>query len=154
MSVNQLTTFMGNHLTATLHELVYAMDGYADRILTTRFGVGHNHFVFLSPLSHTTLDVTRLAAQLNLTKAAVSKRVPQLSRAGWLAVAADPDHGRRVLLTLTDAGQALVDEAGTLLNDRFSSLLAATAVDQAALTASLTTLVTAVRGLSGEGSAR
>ncbi|HRA74746.1 MAG TPA: MarR family transcriptional regulator [Propionicimonas sp.] len=145
---------MGNHLTATLHELVYAMDGYADRILTTRFGVGHNHFVFLSPLSHTTLDVTRLAAQLNLTKAAVSKRVPQLSRAGWLAVAADPDHGRRVLLTLTDAGQALVDEAGTLLNDRFSSLLAATAVDQAALTASLTTLVTAVRGLSGEGSAR
>ena len=145
---------MGEHLTATLHELVYAMDGYADRILTTRFGVGHNHFVFLSPLSHTTLDVTRLAAQLNLTKAAVSKRVPQLSRAGWLAVAADPDHGRRVLLTLTDAGQALVDEAGTLLNDRFSSLLAATAVDQAALTASLTTLVTAVRGLSGEGSAR
>ena len=145
---------MGNHLTATLHELVYAMDGYADRILTTRFGIGHNHFVFLSPLSHTTLDVTRLAAQLNLTKAAVSKRVPQLSRAGWLAVAADPDHGRRVLLTLTDAGQALVDEAGTLLNDRFSSLLAATAVDQAALTASLTTLVTAVRGLSGEGSAR
>ena len=145
---------MGNHLTATLHELVYAMDGYADRILTTRFGIGHNHFVFLSPLSHTTLDVTRLAAQLNLTKAAVSKRVPQLSRAGWLAVAADPDHGRRVLLTLTVAGQALVDEAGTLLNDRFSSLLAATAVDQAALTASLTTLVTAVRGLSGEGSAR
>ena len=145
---------MGEHLTATLHELVYAMDGYADRILTTRFGIGHNHFVFLSPLSHTTLDVTRLAAQLNLTKAAVSKRVPQLSRAGWLAVAADPDHGRRVLLTLTDAGQALVDEAGTLLNDRFSSLLAATAVDQAALTASLTTLVTAVRGLSGEGSAR
>ena len=145
---------MGEHLTATLHELVYAMDRYADSILTTRFGVGHNQFVFLSPLSHTTLDVTRLAAQLNLTKAAVSKRVPQLSQAGWLAVASDPGHGRRVLLSLTDAGQALVDGAGTLLNDRFSSLLAATEVDETALTASLTTLVTAVRELSGEGSAR
>lgn len=141
---------MPQHATASLHELVYAMDAYADRVLTARFGVDRNLFGFLVPLASGTMDVTRLAEQLNLTRAAVSKRVPRLVRDGWLVASDDPHHGRRVLLTLTPTGRDLVREAGTLLDQRFTALLAGAAIDGPAFTHQLRTLIDAVRALDAE----
>ncbi|MFZ0530552.1 MAG: MarR family transcriptional regulator [Propionicimonas sp.] len=141
---------MTQRLTATLHELVFAMDAYADRVLTRRFGVDRNLLAFLSPLAATTLDVTRLAEFLNLTKAAVSKRVPVLERQGWVAVSSDPGHGRRVMVSLTPQGSTLVSEAGELLNRRFAALLDTETIDADRLNEQLHALISAVRALPSE----
>lgn len=137
-------------MTFSLHQLVHAMDGYADRVLTRRFGVDFNLFLFLSPLGGTTKDITHLADCLNLTKAAVSKRVPALERDGWLRASADPNHGRRVLLSLTPKGEALVVEASTLLEGRFTAIVADRSIDAEALNDQLRELLQGVHELPTE----
>jgi DNA-binding MarR family transcriptional regulator len=140
---------MGAQVTASLHELVFAMDAYADRLVAREFGTDHSHFVFLSPLREGALDVTRLAERLNLTKAAVSKRVPVLEQEGWLTVSADPAHGRRVLLALTPRGEAMVAGAGARLNHEFGGLLSGLSIDATAFDHQLRSLIAAVRDLAG-----
>ena len=137
-------------MTFSLHQLVNAMDGYADQVLTRRFGVDFNLFLFLSPLGGTTKDITHLAECLNLTKAAVSKRVPALERDGWLRASADPNHGRRILLSLTAKGEALVVAASTLLEARFTSLVADRSIDAEALNDQLRELLQGVHELPTE----
>lgn len=114
---------MSGQLAVTLHELVHAMDSLADEVLRTNFGVEVGLFAFLTPLAHTTMDITRLADSLHLTRAAVSKRVPTLERGGWLTTAADPNHGRRVLLSLTPAGTELVDAGTAMLARGFDTMV-------------------------------
>ncbi|HNV10977.1 MAG TPA: MarR family transcriptional regulator [Propionibacteriaceae bacterium] len=138
---------MGQRLTAGLHELVYAMDAYSDRVLRSRFDVDRNLFAFLVPLSDGTLDVTRLAERLNLTRAAVSKRVPVLERDGWVTTRAD---GRRVLVDLTPTGRDLVARAGVLLNGRFAALMADVDIEVDVLDTHVRTLIDAVRALDAE----
>lgn len=134
-------------ITASLHELVYAMDGLAERELVRSFGVDRNLFEFLTPLAEGPMDVTRLALALNLTKAAVSKRVQRLEQQGWLRVSGDPAHGRRVVLSLTPQGADLVRRAGGLLSERFAVILSQSLIDPATFHAQLRSLVDAVRGL-------
>lgn len=134
-------------ITASLHELVHAMDGYADRELARRFGVDRNLLEFLAPLAGGPMDVTRLAGSLNLTKAAVSKRAPRLEREGWLITSADPRHGRRVVLALTPRGAEFVGQAGKVLNEQFAGLLEHALIDPDGFAAQLRTLVAAVRAL-------
>jgi DNA-binding MarR family transcriptional regulator len=62
--------------------------------------------------------------------------MPQLVAAGWVRTAAGP--GRRILVSLTDAGADLVRRAGDELDDEVVALfadprLAATGIDQAVL---------------------
>lgn len=56
------------------------------------------------------IDITSLAHCLVITKAAVSKRLPHLVECGWASTTPGP--GRRVLISLTDAGAELVEDAG------------------------------------------
>jgi len=138
---------MDHRITASLHELVYAMDGYADRVLLRRFGIDRNLFAFLAPLARGPMDVTRLAESLNLTKAAVSKRVRPLEEEGWLVTSADPSNRRRVVLSLAPHAQALVAEAGHLLESRFADLLAGALIDPETFKRHLRGLIDAVRAL-------
>lgn len=140
-------------ITASLHELVHAMDAYADRELVRRFGADRNLLEFLAPLAGGPMDVTRLAGSLNLTKAAVSKRAPRLEQEGWLIASADPGHGRRVVLTLTARGQEFVRKAGGSLNQRFQALLEEVLIDPDDFHAQLRTLVDAVRALDADADA-
>ena len=141
---------MTTSITASLHELVLVMDAHADRVLRSRFGVDQNLFAFLAPLASGSMDVTRLAGALNLTKAAVSKRVARLGRDGWLTAASDPRHGRRVILSLSPAGRSLVADAGTLLGAEFDAVLAGSGVDASGFHAQLRSLIDAVRVLEGD----
>lgn len=141
---------MSERLTARLHELIFAMDAFAERVLTRSFGTDHNHFVFLSPLASGPMDVTRLAQSLNLSKAAVSKRVPVLEREGWLVTASDPGHGRRLLITLTPKGQSLLRGAGRVLNERFTAMLAGLEIDPEQLGEQARILTAAVRRLEAD----
>ncbi len=135
-------------ITASLHKLVFAMDRYADIQLRRQFGIDHNLFVFLSPLLGTTMDVTGLAASLNLTKAAVSKRVPILERDSWVLTGHDPTHRRRVMVALTPKGEAFVASAGALLGGRFGAMLAGLSIDADRLDNDLQEMVAAVHALT------
>lgn len=119
---------MSIRLTFTLHELVQSIDDYADGILRERYGVDIGLFTILATMSEQTerMDVTSLARCLGFSKAAVSKRVPTLVSAGWIATESDPANARRVVLTLTPKAIDLVTEAGAeldgLLLDAFATL--------------------------------
>ena len=133
---------MAERITVTLHELVAGLDGYADTVLVQKYGTTFGEFSYLSVLAHGTVDITTLARRLNLTKAAVSKRVPALVAAGWVVTSGDPSNARRVLLSLTPRAVDLVDRAGGELDAGFTALLDAhPPIDAAALHAMLRTLL-------------
>jgi DNA-binding MarR family transcriptional regulator len=133
-------------ITASLHELVYAMDGHADRVLG-RYGLDQNLFAFLAPLAGDPLDVTGLARALHLSKAAVSKRVPLLVRDGWLDTSADPRQRRRVVLALTPHATGVVAAAAQDLDARFADVVQTAGVDAASFHSQVRSLVDAVRAL-------
>lgn len=107
-----------------LHEVVHATSRYADHLLRTEYGSTFSDFEYVATIADldNRPDVTELAACLQVTKAAVSKRLPQLEAKGLTMRASDPHHGRRVLITLTPRGQELADKAGGRLEEVFNSL--------------------------------
>ena len=114
---------MADRVTVTLHELVAELDLYAEAWLQQHHGVSYKLFEFLATLStRQPIDITGLARYLGVSKAAVSKRVPALADAGWIATA--PGGGRRILLTLTEQGADLVQRAGGELEAEFTALFA------------------------------
>ena len=138
---------MSTRLSFTLHELVSAIDGYADDILREGYGVDANLFITLATMSEEPgrIDVTTLARCLGVSKAAVSKRVPSLVDAGWLETHSDPTNARRVVLTLTPRAIELVESAGAALDAEFSSMLAEVPeIDPVALNTSLVALTRVV----------
>ena len=115
---------MANRITVTLHELVAGLDGYADELLRAKYGSSFGEFQYLAVLAEQgTIDITTLARCLNLTKAAVSKRVPALVAADLIETSNDPANARRVLLTLTPRAADLVERAGGELDAGFTELL-------------------------------
>jgi len=67
-----------------------------------------------------TLRPTELTRTLMLTSSGTTKRLDRLERAGLIARTPDPGDRRGVLITLTDAGRALLDRAieAHLANER------------------------------------
>ena len=138
---------MSTRLSFTLHELVSAIDGYADDILREGYGVDANLFITLATMSEEPgrIDVTTLARCLGVSKAAVSKRVPSLVEAGCIDTHYDHTKARRVVLTLTPRAIELVESAGAALDAEFSSMLAEVPeIDPVALNTSLVALTRVV----------
>ncbi|PZU40693.1 MAG: transcriptional regulator [Microbacterium sp.] len=116
---------MAERITVTLHELVSALDTYADAVLQSRYGVTYNQFEFLVAVhEQAPTDITGLAHCLRVSKAAVSKRVPGLVAEGWITTGTDPSHARRVMLALTPRAERLVHDAGGALDAEFTALFA------------------------------
>ena len=114
---------MSDRITYSLNYLVTAINAYADRVLTERWGLTISQFTFLAVLEDgQPIDITRMAECLGVSKAAVSKRVPGLQAKGYVRTLADPANARRVLLTLTDEGLRLAHEAGGLLDAEFTQV--------------------------------
>lgn len=67
----------------------------------------------------TAADLTRMTAY---DKAAVSRQVAELASQGLVTVTQDPDHGRRKILALTDAGCARMDGARPAVEARRAGL--------------------------------
>jgi len=121
---------MASRVTVTLHELVAELDLYADEVLRERHGVSYNLFEFLATLAELgPIDITGLARCLRVTKAAVSKRVPSLVAEGWIAT--EPGGGRRIVLSLTEKGAGLVQQAGGELEAEFTAMLTDPRLDPA-----------------------
>lgn len=139
---------MTTSLAVTLHDLVHEMDSLADTMLQQRLGVSVGLFVFLTPLSYGTLDLTHLAKALNLTRVATSKRVPLLERDGWVTTAPDPNHGRRVLVSLTPDGLEMVVRGREMLSQAFDAVADnAPSVDGEALNGQLRSLLATLRNV-------
>jgi len=114
---------MSDKVAFTLHEVVAALDESADALLTHQYGVTGSQFIFMAVCADAEpTDVTTLAGCLNVSKAAVSKRIPSMVAGGWIATRADPSHGRRVVIELTDKARAVVEAAGRDLDTAFTSL--------------------------------
>ncbi|WP_051197042.1 MarR family winged helix-turn-helix transcriptional regulator [Jonesia quinghaiensis] len=130
------------HITVALHHLVTVIDEYADAWLRNRFNITFNQYHAIAVLfDEEPTDVTGLAHCLGVSKAAVSKRLPALAAAGYLSTAADPHHARRVVITLTDQGRRIVEEAAPQLDGMFRDLLAETGINIGALHADLATMI-------------
>lgn len=138
---------MAERLTVTLHELVAAMDAYADAYLQRHHGVSFNLFEFLAALvEESPVDITGLARCLRVSKAAVSKRVPSLVAGGWLITAHGP--GRRVDLTPTAAAIELVRNAGGELEGEFAAVFAEDAGGAAGTSVTIAALNERLSGLT------
>lgn len=123
---------MADNITYTLHELVSALDSYADQILRDQYDVSFNQFQFLAILStEQPSDLSHLATCLGVTRAAVSKRVPSLVAGGWIATSSDATNARRVMVTLTPAAQELVRLASAELEEAFTAMFADPRLDPA-----------------------
>ncbi|GIG53883.1 MarR family winged helix-turn-helix transcriptional regulator [Demequina activiva] len=140
---------MSDKITFTLHELVSELDAQADELLKARHGITGSQFIALATLADVEpTDITDLARCLGVTKAAVSKRVPSLVKAGWVTTTHPPGQGRRVLLELTDSARDLVERAGRDLDEQFAALVDhpdASGIDLSALNDHLNTLTAIFR---------
>ncbi len=135
---------MSDKITFTVHELVAELDAAADSMLTSRYDITISQFEFIATLvDNEPADITSLAHCLRVSKAAVSKRVPGMVKAGLITVRDDPHHGRRLLVEATDRARDLVERAGRDLDQQFIALLEhpdAQGIDPVALNEQLTTL--------------
>jgi len=135
----------------TLHELVSTMDTYADALLRRDYAMSFNEFEYLVVVGQLDRpDITEVAACLRLTKAAVSKRLPALEAAGLVRRAADPTHGRRVLVALTPLGAERLKAAGARLEAELAGVFAPTdeaghRVDPVRINTDLETLLSRIK---------
>ncbi len=123
---------MADNITYTLHELVSALDAYADEILRDQYDIGFSQFQFLAILAtEQPSDLSHLATCLGVTRAAVSKRVPSLVAGGWIATSSDATNARRVMVALTPAAEDLVRLASAQLEEAFTAMFADPRLDPA-----------------------
>ncbi|MGY0064768.1 MarR family winged helix-turn-helix transcriptional regulator [Streptomyces sp. LZ34] len=92
--------------------------------------------------------LTALAADEGVSQPAMTQLVQRLAKQGLMARGADPDDGRAVLLSITDAGRRLLAERRRDRVARLSDLLAALPPeDQATLAAAVRSAAPALRRL-------
>ena len=111
-------------LAEALHLLVSELDQEAEYLLTTRHGITHSQLAFMAPLLREgPLDISTLAARMNVTVAAVSKRASWFVDRGYVRIDSASVPGRRTLLALTDSGQTLTAAAISTLETGLATVL-------------------------------
>ena len=136
-------------LTHLMHKSIWLMDRYADQLLTTHFSISFNRFYVLAILG--TVEPTTqhaLAECLNYSDAAVSRMITHLQEENLVTQTADPHHGRKNVITLTNAGRTLLTKCNQLLEGVFDDLLKATNIDREHLRKDMETIVTSLEQLN------
>lgn len=87
-----------------------------------------------------------VAEYLGITRGTVSQTLAVLERKGLIAKEGDERHGKRIHLTLTTAGEALLEQGWA---ERLEKVLAKTGADEAHLRSDLVTLVKALQQVNG-----
>lgn len=128
-------------LSLTLHKITWQLDQQAGIHLKRNYGISFSWFRTLSVLDATGPSTQhRLAENLSISDAAVSRLVERLASAGYLSVAVDATHQRRRIVTLSESGAALVRQATHELETLLTKELQAANIDEqhyAALNAAL-----------------
>lgn len=122
----------------------------ADRALA-RFGLGLWQFDVLAALRRSgkpyTLSPSRLMQLVTLTSGAMTNRIDRLEAAGLVERKEDPADRRGVLISLTEAGEKLVNEAiAVRLEDARNLISCLSSNEQATLAKLLRKLMLAIAG--------
>ena len=102
--------------TFAVHRLAAELDRQADLILRARLDLTYGDFLYLVHIAGGVTSMSELARRMGLTRAAVSKRVPELEARGLVR---RDGAGRDRALRLTAAGGRLASRAGDLLEREF-----------------------------------
>lgn len=113
-----------NALSYELHKLTARLDRAADALLRDRADVSYARFLALFAVTQGAETQRALSRWLGQSEASTSRMVGVLAKAGWLDTSHIPGTGNRRQLQLTDSGSALVATCATLLENRFSVLVA------------------------------
>lgn len=121
--------------------------------LNDRLRAGHgivtSQFEFLSYLrDHSAARVADLAAEFAIGIGATSKAADRLEQQGWVRRQPNPDDRRSSLLSLTDDGSRLVEEAEATFRATLAELVGGT-LDGAAVAAAARALATLRAALEG-----
>lgn len=115
---------MSEDLSYQLHVLTARMDRAADRILRVEQQVSYRRFLALLLVGKLEVTTQRaLAEALGVSEPSVSRMTSVLSEAGLLDATTDPAGGNRRQLTLTPAGEELVERCRAVLEHRFADLV-------------------------------
>jgi DNA-binding MarR family transcriptional regulator len=111
-------------LSRSLHALTARLDRTAETILRAEAGLSYSRFLTLFMVGSLGADTQRaLAERLGVSEPSVSRMTRILAESGLLDVAPDPVGGNRRRLTLTSAGEALVQRWGGVLEERLETLV-------------------------------
>jgi DNA-binding MarR family transcriptional regulator len=119
------------------------------RHLSDRTGMGLTASMALGTLDREgPARVTALAAAASIGQPAMTELVQRLARQGLVIRVDDPGDGRAALVTITDAGRALLDAQRRDRRDRLADLLAALpADDEVTLTLAMHVALPVIRRL-------
>lgn len=107
-----------------LHAVVFLLDRAAEGILP-ELGLTYSRFLALLTIERLGGATQRsIAGSLGVTEPSVSRAIRGLQEAGLAAASSTPGTGNRRVVTLTDKGQRVVDEAAHQLERSFGDLLA------------------------------
>jgi DNA-binding MarR family transcriptional regulator len=120
VSIIAMTTM--RPLTHRIYLLGQALSSAAEKALRAEFDLGFSDYLALHGIASRQLSSqAELARFVGVTDAGISRIVSRLAARGFLETAEDPSNRRRTLLALTAIGGKLVQEAGAVLEEGFSS---------------------------------
>ena len=106
-----------------LHAVVFMLDRAAEGILP-ELGLTYSRFLTLLTIERLGGATQRsIAEALGVTEPSASRAVRGLQHAGLVTADSAPGTGNRRVVTLTDKGQRVVDEAAEHLEKSFTTLL-------------------------------
>lgn len=112
------------HPAYALHAVVFLLDQAAEDILPA-LGLTYSRFLTLLTIERLGGATQRsIADELGITEPAASRAVRGLQDAGLATATATAGAGNRRVVTLTNKGQCVVDEAADHLENRFADLMA------------------------------
>ena len=111
------------HPAYALHAVVFLLDRAAEGILP-ELGLTYSRFLTLLTIERLGGATQRsIADALGVTEPSASRAIRGLQEAGLATADATPGAGNRRVVTLTDKGQRVVDEAADHLEHSFATLL-------------------------------
>lgn len=121
--------------------------------LTQSLSLTRSQFELLATIHHTPrATVKNLSKQFSLTPGAISQLVEQVVQQGYIARAPDPEDRRTILLSLTTAGDTLIQKLERERTDILRVTLASLTDDElAAMVTAQKKLVTALQAIPPEG---
>lgn len=106
-----------------LHAVVFLLDRAAEGILP-ELGLTYSRFLMLLTIERLGGATQRAIAEaLGVTEPSASRAIRGLQESGLAAADSTPGSGNRRVVTLTDKGQRVVDEAAEHLERSFATLL-------------------------------
>ena len=129
-----------------MHELALTLQKSADLLLAAYEGLTFARLQVLRALLEAeAISQHALAQAIGIDDAALSRMLPGLLRQGWVQVEADPAHGRRRLVQLTEEGRAVCQQASAALDTAFAGVSYDAGIDAQRLVTDLQALSQQIR---------